>query len=654
MTPPAPGNARRVAPGLDELPCGLATMAGDGTLLLANAALGKLVGCDASALVGQPFDALLGIASRVLYQGYLIPVLRLHGQLQEFALSLRAADGAAVDVLLFARRRDTADDPVYDLMLVPIRQRRRLEDEMLRVKRAADESPGMIFQLMCLPDGTAHFPYASEAVRSLYGCTPKAARDSAEAVFGQLLPDDRARLLRALADPADPTAPWRDCVRVRGRDGSIVWHDWSATPRRLASGITLWHGHAADVTQRRLMEDALAERQAAEQASRAKSEFLARVSHELRTPLNGILGFAHLLLTEQADNLRDEQRHRLSVVHSAGQGLLGLINELLDITSIEIGQLSLRLQALPLAGVVAQALQGVESQAQLAGVRLQGPVAVAGLVLADERRLQQVLLNLLGNAIKFSPRGSRVTLGVSVVARPAGGEGLDADTVCLTVTDTGPGLSDEQQRHLFEPFNRLGAERSGIEGTGLGLVISRQLAVLMNGDIGLRSEPGLGCVFELRLPGVAAGPPSLPQPRPLPLPECSTAASRSLPPTCGRVLYVEDNAVNVLLMEAIIGLRPGVQLQVAGSVAQGLAAALAHPPDLLLLDMQLPDGDGVSLLQALRAPPHSLNVPAVMVSAAARASDVARAREVGFTAYWTKPVVVDDVLAGLDTLLARQ
>ena len=442
-------------------------------------------------------------------------------------------------------------------------------------------------------------------------------------------------------------------MRVHGRDGSIVWHDWSATPRRLASGVTLWHGHAADVTQRRLMADALAERQAAEQASRAKSEFLARVSHELRTPLNAILGFAHLLLTQHADNLRDDQRHRLGVVHSSGQGLLGLINELLDITSIEIGQLSLRLQALPLAGVVARALQGVASQAQLAGVRLRGPATVTGLVLADERRLQQVLLNLFGNAIKFSPRGSRVTLGVAVVARPAGVEGLDADTVCLTVTDSGPGLSDEQQRHLFEPFNRLGAERSGIEGTGLGLVISRQLAVLMKGAIGLRSEPGLGCVFELRLPGVAAGPPPPPlPPPPPPLPEGSTAASGSRSPTRGRVLYVEDNPVNVLLMEAIIGLRPGVQLQVAGSVAQGLAAALANPPDLLLLDMQLPDGDGVSLLQALRAPPHSSNVPAVVVSAAARASDLARAREVGFAAYWTKPVVVDDVLAGLDRLLS--
>ena len=120
------------------------------------------------------------------------------------------------------------------------------------------------------------------------------------------------------------------------------------------------------------------------------------------------------------------------------------------------------------------------------------------------------------------------------------------------------------------------------------------------------------------------------------------------------MLYVEDNPVNVLLMEAIIGLRPGVQLQVAGSVAQGLAAALANPPDLLLLDMQLPDGDGVSLLQALRGHPHLLNVPAVVVSAAARASDLARARELGFAAYWTKPVVVDDVLAGLDTLLARR
>ena len=431
-------------------------------------------------------------------------------------------------------------------------------------------------------------------------------------------------------------------MRVHRRDGSLAWHEFSATPRRLASGVVLWHGHVADVTQRRAMEDALAERQAAEQASRAKSEFLARVSHELRTPLNGILGFTQLLLAQQADNLRDDQRQRLAVVHNAGQGLLGLINDVLDITSIEMGQLSLHLQPLALAEAVERALQAVEAQAQDAGVALLRPPDTGLRALADDRRLHQVLLNLLSNAIKYNQRGGRVTLALRPVAGDAGG----ADRVGIAVTDDGPGLTADQQRHLFEPFNRLGAERGGTEGTGLGLAISQQLAALMGGRLQVRSLPGAGATFELLLP--RAGPTgATPSPAPI-----EVGAPAPLP-TRGRVLYVEDNPVNAMLMEAIVGLRPGVQLQVAGSVAQGLAAALADPPDLLLLDMQLPDGDGASLLQALRAHPRLAQVPAVAVSAAARADDLARAREVGFTAYWTKPVVVDDVLAGLDALLAR-
>jgi len=602
---------------------------------------------DAALIVDQPFDRLLGAAARVLDQSYLVPLLRLHGHLQEFSLALQAADGSTVDVLLFANSREVPastavpGDRVYDLVLVPIRQRRRLEEEMLRVKRAADEAPGMVFQLLCLPDGRAHFPYVSEAVRVLYATTPMAALESAEAVFARVLAEDRPALGLALSQGAVGT-PLRCSVRVQRRDGSLAWHDLSAMPRRLASGVVLWHGHVADVTQRRAMEAALAERQAAEQASRDKSEFLARVSHELRTPLNGILGFTQLLLTQAADNLRDDQRQRLAVVQDAGQGLLGLINDVLDITSIEMGQLSLQLQPLLLTEAVERALRAVETQAQDAGVALLRPPDSGLWALADARRLHQVLLNLLSNAIKYNQRGGRVTLAL----RPVAGEAGAADRVAIAVTDDGPGLTVEQQRHLFEPFNRLGAERGGTEGTGLGLAISQQLVALMAGRLQVHSLPGAGCTFELLLPRVGVAPPAPP-------PAADLAPLAAALPTRGRVLYVEDNPVNALLMEAIVGLRPGVQLQVAGSVAQGLAAALAEPPDLLLLDLHLPDGDGASLLQALRADARLASVPAVAVSAAARADDLARAREVGFAAYWTKPLVVEDVLAGLDALLAR-
>ena len=615
-------------------------------LLAANPALGTLLGRDIAACNGRPFDALLTPAGAVIHQSYLMPLLRLHGHLQEFSISLKRADGQPLEVLMYASSRHSGGHRVHDLVLVPIRQRRRVEEEMLRVKRAADEAPGMIFQLLCKPDGNSHFPYVSEAVRVLYASTPQAAHASAEVVFGQVHADDRAALLQSRDAAAVADTAWRAVARVVRADGTSVWHEFNATPRRLAHGLTLWHGHVADVTQRREMEQALAEREAERRASQAKSEFLARVSHELRTPLNGILGFTHLLLGQDADNLRDDQRRRLAIVQTAGQGLLHLINEVLDLTSIEMGQLGLHLTDLPLGTAVDTALAVVEPQATAAGVRLaRGPMT--GLMLrADGRRLQQVLVNLLSNAIKYNRPGGHVD--VQSRTEPGGASG--PDLLCIEVADTGCGLSDAQVQQLFQPFNRLGAERDGAEGTGLGLVISRQLVQLMDGSLSVHSVPGQGSSFTVRLPRApGAGPaPVLAACAPPP----ADGDARGQPLTQGRVLYVEDNDVNAVLMEAIVGMRPGVQMQVCRDAASGLAAAVAHPPDLLLLDMHLPDSDGCDLLRRMRHHPTLADVPAVVVSAAARHDDLSRALQAGFGHYWTKPLVVDDVLAGLDQLLA--
>jgi PAS domain S-box-containing protein len=634
-------------PGADQLPCALATVTPEGVLLAANPALGALLGRDTAACCGGPFDALLSTAGAVIYQSYLMPLLRLHGHLQEFSFSLRQADGQPLEVLLYASSRLVGTQRVHDLVMVPIRQRRRVEEEMLRVKRAADEAPGMIFQLLCLPDGGGHFPYVSEAVRVLYGSTPQAARASAEVVFGQVLADDRAALLRSRDAAAAASSTWRASARVARSDGQVAWHEFSASPRQLANGVTLWHGHVADVTQRRAMEQALADREAARQASQAKNEFLARVSHELRTPLNGILGFSHLLLSQGADNLRADQRRRLAIVQTAGQGLLHLINEVLDITSIEMGQLGLHAAPLPLDAAVDTALAVVEPQAAAAGVHLARGAMTGLTVQADARRLQQVLVNLLSNAIKYNHQGGRVDVRASAEADAAPGPAL----ACIEVIDTGRGLTPAQQQQLFQPFNRLGVERDVVDGTGLGLVISRQLVQLMRGSLSVHSVPGQGSCFRVHLPLhrplVAAPDPVAPVAA-----GAAPAAADQPSPTRGRVLYVEDNAVNVLLMEAIVGLRPGVHMQVCTDAASGLAAATAQPPDLLLLDMQLPDADGCDLLQRMRASPALASVPAVVVSAAARNDDLARARRAGFIGYWTKPLEVDEVLAGLDRLLA--
>ena len=184
-------------PGADALPCALASVDSNGRLLAVNPALASLLGRDVQPLCGGPFDALLSTAGAVIYQSYLMPLLRLHGHLQEFSISLKTGDGQPLEVLLYASSRGSGAQRVHDMVMVPIRQRRRVEEEMLRVKRAADEAPGMIFQLLCLPSGGGHFPYVSEAVRALYDSTPQAARESADVVFGRVLEDDRAALLQA-------------------------------------------------------------------------------------------------------------------------------------------------------------------------------------------------------------------------------------------------------------------------------------------------------------------------------------------------------------------------------------------------------------------------------------------------------------------------
>jgi PAS domain S-box-containing protein len=640
------------SPGFDELPCALACVDTDGRILAVNAALCELVGRRADTLTGQAFDHLLTTAGAVIYQTYLMPLMRLHGRLQEFSISVKSAAGQRLDVLLYASSRSTGAQRVHDIVMVPIHQRRRVEEELLRVKRAADESPGMIFQLLRLPDGGEHFPYVSEAIRTLYNSTPQAARASAEVVFGRVLAEDRPALLQARDEAGAQEQTWRATARVAQADGRHAWHEFTATARRLANGVTLWHGYVADVTQRRALEQALAARETARQADQAKSEFLARVSHELRTPLNAILGFTQLLQNQGADNLREDQHRRLAIMRTAGQGLLHLINEVLDITSIEMGQLSLRLAAVSLDGALDDALGVVEPLAQARQVTLARGSPCRLAVQADARRLQQVLVNLLSNAIKYNRPGGCVDVQVRV-------DSVDG-RAHLDVTDTGPGLSAAQQEQLFQPFNRLGADAGSVEGTGLGLAVSRQLALLMNGDIGVRSAPGQGSTFCVTLPlapaatSTARGLAVRPDARGGPGAARGTMPSAGGPPaTGGRVLYVEDNPVNVLLMEAIVGLRPGVRLQVCRSCAQGLAAALSDPPTLLLLDMQLPDGDGSELLRAMRAHPSLAAVPAVAVSAAALRDDLHRARVAGFASYWTKPLMVDEVLDGLDRLLGE-
>ena len=644
------------------LPCGWLLLDGTGQVLACNPALGDLLQAAPEALQGLNFDQLLTGAGRVVYQSYLQPLLRMHGNVQEFGLTLQPRQGEPVDVLFYSARRpaaavngavngDEAADPVpaavrVEVLLAPIRRRRDIEGQMLRIKRAADLAPGLIFQLLQQPDGSQHFPYVSEAVRQLYGSTPEQARLSAEAVLGRIVPEDRQALEAGLRAGAGGEADWSGSYRVQAADGSLHWHEMLATPRQLAHGVCVWHGHIADVTARRTMEAALAERAAADRLNQIRGEFLGRISHELRTPLNGLLGFAQLMAGDVHEPLGPAQRDRLAILTAAGEHLLQLVNQVLDISSIESLQPDVPLGPLPVAGVLAQALAIVSPQARAAGIGLPAPGGALGAwALTNELRLRQVLVNLLSNAIKYNQPGGQVR--ITVATDTAAGQ------VSLAISDDGPGLSPAQQAALFRPFQRLGAEATATEGSGLGLVITRHLLSLMGGEVQVRSEPGRGSTFVVSLPLQAAPEAASTAEAPAPVSASAPQPDPATPRAArGRLLYVEDDPINLILMESMVGLRPGVQLRVARSGAQALQVLQDNPADLLLLDQHLPDMSGAQLLAAIRQQDLSPQAPAIAVSADTRASDIQAARAAGFADYWTKPLAIDGLLAALDRWLA--
>ena len=384
-----------------------------------------------------------------------------------------------------------------------------------------------------------------------------------------------------------------------------------------------------EIVERRRAEEAAAA------ASRAKSEFLSRMSHELRTPLNGILGFAQLL---ELDAHSPEQREGVEHILKGGRHLLGLINEVLDIARIEAGKLTISLEPVPAGDVISSALDLVRPQAASRGIRLPAGIACDGHVMADRQRLQQVLLNLLSNAVKYNREGG--TVSVSCDRGPAG-------RFRLTVADTGPGIAPERMHRLFTPFDRLDAPETGVEGTGLGLALSKGLVELMGGALRAESTLGHGSRFSVELP-MAESPT-----RALGRATVTIALEPDQPGVRGTVLYIEDNLSNLRLVERIVTRRPGITLLSAMQGSRGLELAQAHRPDLIVLDLHLPDMSGQEVLAQLRAEPATREIPVVILSADATPSQVSRVLQQGAHAYLTKPLVVTQFLTLLDELLAR-
>ncbi len=430
------------------------------------------------------------------------------------------------------------------------------------------------------------------------------------------------------------------------KDGTPFWVELSIVPVTDEKGwYTHWISIQRDVTARKETEAALIRtrdeadraRDEAEAANRAKSEFLSRMSHELRTPLNAILGFGQLLELE-AQNESD--RESTEQILRAGRHLLELINEVLDISRIETGRMAMSLEAVSVSEVARETLDLVRAMAAQYGITLRAdavsnsPVSIVG----DRRRVKQILLNLASNAIKYNRVGGNVTFALEWAE--------DAERVRVCVTDTGLGIAPEKRERLWVPFDRLGAEMTGIEGTGIGLALSYRLAQAMGGRLDMRSET-YGSTFWLELPSAA----------PLPLlneADLSSVTPATSPAVSTRwvVLYIDDNLPNVQLVQGILARRPEVRLLTSLQGALGIELAQHHCPDVILLDLHLPDINGDEVLRRLRENPATKNIPVVIISADATPGQTERLLQAGANDYLSKPFDIGDFLRVLDGCIA--
>ena len=446
----------------------------------------------------------------------------------------------------------------------------------------------------------------------------------------------------------DRGTPRRDLefVRAHGRledegwrarkDGSTFWANVVVTAIRDQDGnLRGFAKLTRDLTERNKVEAELTNAKfAAEKANLAKSDFLSSMSHELRSPLNAILGFAQLMETA-IPSPTDSQRESIAQILQAGWHLLKLINEILDLALIESGKVSLSRESVSLAEVMSECRAMMESQAQQRGITMTFPKFDAPFfVRADRTRLKQIVINLISNAIKYNIEQGSVVIDCATTTQ---------GRTRISVKDTGAGLSPEKLSQLFQPFNRLGQESGVVAGTGIGLVVTKRLAELMEGVLGVESTVGVGSTFWCELFTAAApqlevhngevvviAPPQLPDGKPL----------RTL-------LYVEDNPANMKLVEQIVARYPDIRLVTAVNGSLGINMARLIQPTVILMDINLPGISGIAVLKILRDDPATAHIPVVALSANAMPRDIDLGLAAGFFRYLTKPIKVKEFM---DTL----
>lgn len=461
-------------------------------------------------------------------------------------------------------------------------------------------------------------------------------------------PQDQSRVRAAINAAIEAKGMFELEHRVRRVDGELGWIHSRAVPLLDKDGAILeWFGTATDVTVRKGIEAELVAALAdAEDANRAKSDFLSRMSHELRSPLNAVLGFAQLLQSGTPPPTA-RQKESVGEILTAGWYLLDLIDEILDLSLIDSGRLSCVLESVPLAGVLGDCEAMLRAKAEARSIRLNLPQIDDGcMVIADATRLRQVFLNLICNAIKYNREAGTVQVHAETIGQRR---------IRIRIEDSGSGLSPEQLGKIFRPFERLGQEAGGIEGTGIGLALSKRLVELMGGRIGVQSAVGEGSVFwvELDRPDTqASATESVRIATEAPLRREDQRARAAVGVRLHTVLCVEDNRANQLLMRRLLARRSDVRTLLVGDAEHGVQLANEQQPDVILMDINLPGLSGLEAMTRLGANRATAHIPVIAVSAMATQHDIDKGMRAGFFRYLTKPIKTDDLNEALDAALA--
>lgn len=521
----------------------------------------------------------------------------------------------------------------------------RVEDvtEMVRLGMAQgdlDRFFAISLDMLCISSSDGYFKRVSPAFTRTLGWSVKQMQSRPFIDF--VHPDDRDATLREVERQiraGEKVLQFEN--RYQHKDGSWRVLSWMSIPQ--PGG--LMYATARDVTEQKRSEAEISKlneglrlraieldeaRHGAERANQAKSDFLSRMSHELRTPMNAVIGYAQLLEMRSDDPKTLESAR---AILKGGRHLLGLINEVLDLARIEAGKLAVSMEPVPVKGAIVHALELLTPAAEARGIKIEflSEPDESVHVMADRQRLIQVLLNLLSNASKFNRLGGRIEIRCS-----QGSSGK----VRIEVTDTGHGIEEKSQSALFQPFERLGNE--SVEGTGLGLALSRSLMKLMGGTIALVSTSEAGTTFALEL-NVAASPTASLAPSD---DQCQPKVGE--PGGRLRIVYIEDNLSNLQLLETVFEDIGGIELISAMQASVGLSLVKDHVPDLVLLDLHLPDAHGFDVLQELKADPKTAQIPIVVISADATENQIKRLMKAGAKSYLTKPIDLPALFSELE------